>query len=130
MTDPKHVARLLELVAEELTALREIVPNPKVSDWIVGFHAQQIVEKALKAWIGILDGAYERTHDIRALLDALEVLGEDVISLRDYEVLNIWAVTPRYEGLPDDGEPLEREPLVNAVAALAERVSGLAKAAG
>ena len=130
MTDPKHVARLLELVDEELTALREIAPNPRVPDWIVGFHAQQIVEKALKAWINILGGDYERTHDIRALLDGLEALGEDVVALRDYEVLNIWAVTPRYEGLPDDDEPLERGPLVEAVAALAERVSGLAEAAG
>jgi HEPN domain-containing protein len=50
MADHADLAReLLGLAADDLTAARALVDVPAVSDAIVGFHAQQTAEKALKA---------------------------------------------------------------------------------
>jgi HEPN domain-containing protein len=50
MADQADLAReLIGLAADDLTAARALVDVPAVSDAIVGFHAQQAAEKALKA---------------------------------------------------------------------------------
>jgi hypothetical protein len=42
------------------------------ADEIFGFHDQQAVEKALKAWLSLIGVQYPRTHDLEELLDLLE----------------------------------------------------------
>ena len=47
-----------------------------VADRIFGFHAQQAVEKLLKAMIGAHGERFEHTHDLGTLLRHAEGLGE------------------------------------------------------
>ena len=45
-----------------------LLVNAKISDEIVGFHAQQAVEKWLKAVLGSRGIEFEYTHDLRRLI--------------------------------------------------------------
>ena len=89
------------------------------------FHAQQAVEKALKAILIAKDVPPPKTHNIRTLLDLLpqEVIApqeiEDAASLTDY------AVTSRYPGdfeSVDEEEYKETVRLAETVVLWAERI--------
>lgn len=63
---------LLAAASRDFRALQGMT-NPGVfADEIFGFHAQQAAEKALKAWLSVLDVEYPRTHDLTMLLALLE----------------------------------------------------------
>lgn len=67
--DPRAEAAVLARKAEDdARAVRLLAPNPEISDEIVGFHAQQAVEKWLKAVLGSRGIAFEYTHDLRRLI--------------------------------------------------------------
>lgn len=53
-------------------AVRELAGNPEITDEIVGFHAQQAIEKWLKALMAIRGMDEARIHDIGRLLQLLE----------------------------------------------------------
>jgi HEPN domain-containing protein len=61
MADQADLARELLGLADDLTAARTLVDVPAVSDAIVGFHAQQATEKALKAALAAAGGDF-RSH--------------------------------------------------------------------
>ena len=48
-----------------------LAASPTVSDASVGFHAQQAVEKCLKAVLALNRVPFGRVHDIQALVDLL-----------------------------------------------------------
>jgi HEPN domain-containing protein len=56
-------------------AFRKLADDPMLHDSLAGFHAQQAVEKALKAVLAHAGVAFRRTHDIAELLDQLEDSG-------------------------------------------------------
>jgi hypothetical protein len=51
MSELKHARELLALAAKDLQALTGMGDLETFADEIFGFHAQQAVEKTLKAWI-------------------------------------------------------------------------------
>lgn len=61
-------ALLLRKAKEDAAALRELAPNSEIADSIVGFHAQQAVEKWLKAVVASRGKTFEHTHDLRHLI--------------------------------------------------------------
>ncbi len=50
---------LLQKAEEDATAVREFAANPAIADSIIGFHAQQAVEKWLKAVIAARGALHE-----------------------------------------------------------------------
>lgn len=71
------------------------------SDTIVGFHAQQAVEKYLKALLCHLRLTYGRTHDLVVLLDALADGGLPAPAEVDScKYLQPYAVRFRYDDVP------------------------------
>ena len=52
--------------------MRKRVDNERVADEAIGFHAQQAVEKGLKAVLASRGARFERTHDLDRLLELLE----------------------------------------------------------
>jgi HEPN domain-containing protein len=106
---------LARKAGEDATAVREFAANPEIADGIIGFHAQQAVEKWLKAVIADRGGEYEYTHDLHRLLslaaDGRSVLTVDVDSVL---ALTQYAVPLRYEDLLDV-EPLDREATVTLI---------------
>jgi HEPN domain-containing protein len=60
---------------EDATAVREFGDNQEIADGIIGFHAQQAVEKWLKAVMARRGIPQARIHDIGRLLQLLETGG-------------------------------------------------------
>ena len=73
--EPAELAALLSRKArDDATAMRELAGNSEISDEIVGFHAQQAVEKWLKAVLASRSLTQLRTHDIDKLSSAAPTL--------------------------------------------------------
>ena len=131
MSDLEHAKSLLEMAKGDLNALRGMsiseLPSSEIffTDEIFGFHAQQAAEKCLKAWIASLGERYPRTHDLMALIEALDGVGEDTSSLDSLVDLNPFAVQYRYESLDSDDDELDRGALLAEIQALFDRVEGL-----
>jgi HEPN domain-containing protein len=62
-----------------------------------GFHLQQAVEKALKAWLALRGIDYPKTHDLNPLLGLLEDQDENIEPFWTLLELNPFAVQFRYE---------------------------------
>jgi HEPN domain-containing protein len=120
--DLAEVSRILRKKAEEdATAVREFSGNPEIADSIIGFHAQQAVEKWLKAVTAAKGVRHSGIHDIDRLIEVLETTADVELPLdRDrLAVLTQYAVPLRYDDLLD-AESLERELLVALVDEVAE----------
>lgn len=80
-----------------------------VPDEVVGFHAQQAVEKSLKAVLAAREIEYAFSHDLAYLGDLLEANELAVPDeVRAGEELRPWAVEFRYED-PAGTSPLDRD---------------------
>ena len=92
------VARvLLAKAQDDLHALGNMLDHRSFSTAIFGFHAQQAVEKAAKAWLIVLGWDPPFTHDLRELLFELEQrAGSETSQWRDFLALNPFAARLRY----------------------------------
>jgi HEPN domain-containing protein len=69
MSDPADVPNvLLDRAAEDELMARSLLPIEGVTDAGVGFHAQQAVEKALKAVLALKGVEFPYSHDLDALI--------------------------------------------------------------
>lgn len=92
----------------DATAVRELLDNAVVDDSVIGFHAQQAVEKSLKAVLASKGVQFERTHDLDRLLELLAEQGlEPPVELDELSALTDYAVILRYDD-PLVGEALNR----------------------
>lgn len=89
----------------------KLAVDANVADAIVGFHAQQAVEKALKSVLAASGDDFPWTHDLRHLIERLSDLETPLpASLHEIRVLAPWAVEFRYGETIDD--PLDRDQAV------------------
>lgn len=65
----EYAELLLERANSDLAACRVLMANEDMLDDVVGFHAQQAVEKALKVALVLSDIDFPRSHDLRELAD-------------------------------------------------------------
>jgi HEPN domain-containing protein len=90
-------AELLELAGDDEAALRALLPVESVSDSIVGFHAQQAVEKSLKAVLASRGIDFPFSHDLARLMTLCQSAGMPVpVALADADRLTPYAVRFRY----------------------------------
>ena len=75
---------LLSAAHRDLRALRGMFDAHVFVDEIFGFHAQQAVEKALKAWLAFFDVQYPRTHDLTLLLASLRPMGKTLMAFKTW----------------------------------------------
>ncbi len=106
----RDLARVLARKAEgDAKAVRRLASDPEIDDETVGFHAQQAIEKWLKAVMALHGLEEVRTHDLGRLL---ELLGDASVELPPdadrVDELTIYAVPMRYDELLD-AESLERD---------------------
>ncbi len=125
MSDIDQARSLLNMAEKDLAALHAMCHLDTVADEIFGFHAQQVVEKALKAWLAALGVRYSFRHDLAELLHMLAQHGQDVEGYWDLSTYTDFAVRYRYEVLDTSEPPLERERLLAQVAELFKLVSQL-----
>jgi len=102
---------LLRRATDDAHACRVLVSDTEVGDSIIGFHAQQAVEKALKIALVLADSELPRTHDLELLVEQVEGEGTGVPGkLSSAEWLTPWAAEFRY----DVPVPLDRAAAVAA----------------
>lgn len=92
--DPKAEAEVLARKADhDAKAMQLLAANPEISDEIIGFHAQQAVEKWLKAVLGSRGIEFEYTDDLHRLIsEVVKAVGEfpfdtpEVVALTEHAV--------------------------------------------
>ncbi len=123
MNAPPEVRRIFAMALKDWQALQGMVDSPLFADEIVGFHAQQAIEKALKAWLSALGAEYPHTHDLGRLLLALEEAGAEVIAFRGLAAYSAFGVQFRYEAFEEDaGDRLDRHKVIQEVGSLMRAV--------
>jgi len=101
----KHVERMLAKAAQDEYVLDRLLPDETAPDEVFGFHAQQAVEKLLKAALSAAGVRYPRTHRIAELLDLLEAAEMRAPPPFDeLRRLTPFAVAFRYDVGPEDDE--------------------------
>lgn len=73
----REAARMLRLAQRDLKAALSMIDPDLFDEASWGFHLQQATEKALKAWIAVLDHDYPRTHDLALLCRLIMDFGGD-----------------------------------------------------
>ena len=84
-SDKEHAEQLLSMALKDHNALAGMLDVKQFSEEVFGFHAQQTVEKALKAWIAVLGFIYPKSHDVSALIKILNDAGQDLTQFPDLE---------------------------------------------
>lgn len=78
MKDIRHARLMLGMPQKDFKAIEGMMNTDIFDDEIFGFHAQQSVEKTIKAWLSLLGVAYPKIHDLEELFALLEDRGERV----------------------------------------------------
>lgn len=129
MSSPKPdlrdlAARFARKARSDEIALEKLADDPDVPDDLIGFHAQQGLEKLLKAALAYAGVAPPRIHDLGELVARLTDVGLHApTSAGEARALVPWAVEFRYDDVLD--EQLDRAAARRAVADLREWVDGL-----
>jgi len=119
MSDIKHALFMISVARRDLLALAHMLDPEIFHDEAFGFHAQQAVEKAIKAWLSLRGVVYPHKHDLALLFDLLAQTGESgaepfrgLTELRDYATWIRYGYASR--------EPLDRPATVESVTRLVE----------
>lgn len=113
-------AQILLIKAAEDEQALHADGNP---DAILGFHAQQSVEKLLKALLSQMSVVFEFTHDLGRLRTALEAAGETLPAIpQPLMELNDFAVTYRYDMLYQP-KILDKTALIETVRILRKHIT-------
>ena len=90
-------ALLIDSASQDIAACELLASSLGIGDAIVGFHAQQAIEKSLKAVLSARMIEFRRTHDLISLLDLLEDNSVPAPPEADWlDELNPYAVEARY----------------------------------
>lgn len=114
--EPEQLATILaKKASDDAVAVREIEGNSEIADSILGFHAQQAIEKWLKAVLAANNVAFEYTHDLRHLIGLVEAARLPFpLDIPQVVMFTEFAVPLRYEDLLD-AESLDRPAAVTVV---------------
>ncbi len=126
MKDLEQAGNLLRMAGKDYRALRGMEDAQVFSAEIFGFHVQQAVEKALKAWLCCLGVTFPRIHDLDELGTLLEDAGQRIpeafVGLLDF---TDFAVAFRYEAFPDLECDMDRRDAIAQVSGLLKHVQDI-----
>ena len=107
MNSPLEYAQaLLTRAGDDAYVVRHLQERRDAPGWVVGFHAQQAVEKALKAVLSGAGQAYPRTHNLVMLTELLRTAGLPLPpDAEELGTLTPFGVVLRYEDLAADPVP-------------------------
>lgn len=123
-SDKDHARQLLEMADKDHSALSHMLDTASFSDEVFGFHAQQTIEKALKAWIAGRGLVYPKSHDVSALVKILRDDGQDLSNFPDLEDYTVFAVQYRYEAY-DSKDKIDRDEAVEKTGLFLAHVHGI-----
>jgi len=128
MKDIKHARLMLDMARKDFNALEGMNNVEIFDDEIFGFHAQQAVEKTIKAWLSLVGVSYPKIHDLEELFALLEQHGE-IVSEQFYLLVDLtdFAVQYRYESFEDLSDNLDRNDIIYKVKNLVKHVEEMIK---
>jgi HEPN domain-containing protein len=95
----EHIQNWLFRAKEDISVIESLLSfNPEYYTSTICFHAQQAVEKYLKAFLVYHDIDFPRTHDVDYLILECQKIDKDIFNI-DLKSLSDFAVSLRY---PDD----------------------------
>jgi len=117
MPTPANWPTLLRKDAGDEAALQVLAAQSAIPDAVIGFHAQQAIEKLLKAVLAFRGIVFPRTHNLVALFKLVRDHGIPLLpSLDDAMQLTPFAVESRYDDpIAENDEPLDRAWAVDVV---------------
>jgi HEPN domain-containing protein len=96
-TSLDEARRFLSLAADDLAAFQALAALPHIRPAIAFFHAQQTIEKSLKAVLFARGEEFRKTHDLYELADRLERAGLKLpCGADELARINPYAVESRY----------------------------------
>ncbi len=105
--------QLLRAAEKDWRTVSQLAGLDNSEDVVIGFHAQQMVEKLLKALLVAEGRSYPLTHDLDRLIGLVAETGKDMNAYFNLGDLNPYAVELRY-GLDDDqNSELDRHQLLD-----------------
>ena len=112
-----YAAALLSKARDDGYVVRSMSADASAPNWVIGFHAQQAVEKSLKSVLARHEIEFPRTHNLSMLIELLRL---HAISLPpdadDLARLTPFSVTLRYDDAAGEEEPpIQREWAVDVV---------------
>jgi HEPN domain-containing protein len=118
MKRPEDLAQRFPVLADrDIKAFRKLSSDSEIDDEVIGFHAQQAVEKCLKAVLAKHRVELRKTHDLQLLLDLLAQNNlPSPPRCEGIDALGPFAVELRYDLMAT--EPLDREQARAVVAAV------------
>lgn len=122
MSDLKQARALLDAAERDYSALRGMRDPAVFADEIFGFHAEQAVEKLLKALLALLGQTYPATHDLARLVDMLKAHDVEAARFDALVEYTPYAVQFRYGASDPGAMPLDRDTAVQRVEVLLEEV--------
>ena len=118
----EEARRYLQLADDDAAAFRGLLKLPEVKFRLACFHAQQSVEKLMKAVLIFHGIDYQRTHDLHTLASLLLKHGvTPPCSPEELTQLNPFAVTFRYD---DTDIPLIQDAVVEKMVDTMRRWAG------
>jgi hypothetical protein len=105
---PDHARTLLNKAHDDAMVVQHACTDPAIADWIVGFHAQQAIEKAVKAVLTQGGHSYPPTHDLEHLLELCAQAGIEPPHSDRLPGLTPYGAVLRYEGTVAAGPAFDR----------------------
>jgi HEPN domain-containing protein len=94
----EYAELLLRRANGDLQACRVLADDAEIDDNIVGFHAQQAVEKSMKVALVLADADLPLSHDLKFLVRQVRETGaEPPQDIADTAWLTPWAAELRYD---------------------------------
>ena len=126
MQDLKNAIKMFNMAEKDFKALKNMTDESLFDIEIFGFHAQQTVEKLLKAWISTINIKYERTHDLQILFSLLKENGQHIpAELENLENLTDFSVNFRYDVFDNVDASLERQKVIDKIQQLRDLVNNI-----
>ncbi len=124
----EYAAVLLSRAQSDARACRTLLADSEMTDDVIGFHAQQAVEKALKVALVLRGAAFPRTHDLGFLVARARESGLQLPeAVGTAEWLSPWAAQLRHDEPP---APLDRAAAMAAADVGVRFAAELSAAAG
>lgn len=112
-----YAAALLRKAHDDAYVVEHLAADAAAPDWVLGFHAQQAAEKAIKAVLAKRNIEFPRTHNLAMLLELLRRDGSQLPpDSEDLPRLVPFGVALRYDDALGADEPaLDRKWAVQVV---------------
>ncbi|NWF49871.1 MAG: HEPN domain-containing protein [Ignavibacteriaceae bacterium] len=124
MQDLKNAVKMFKMAEKDFKALKNMTDETLFDIEIFGFHAQQTVEKLLKAWLSAIGVKYEKSHDLQILFSLLNANGQNVpAELETLENLTDFSVNFRYDVFESVDASIERQGTINQIQQLRDLVN-------